>query len=255
MVGEITETQISDNAIKSPHISAGAIVAGKIDAGAVGANEIAANAVTSGKILAGAILADHIAVGEISADHLAANSVTTRSMAAGSINGDRITAGTLRVHSAEIENAAINSLKIAGAAVTVPVTSTGGMFSSITGDIPIVVNRSGTITWHFGKQRVNRCVMMLDEPGIVYVTCIAPQGWGRGHKGQAAFLQLEVRDSAGNALFARDGGDTVVTTFVTAVSMYCEAGPVIAEAWYYTRYAEDISRIEKSDMFMIGAKR
>jgi hypothetical protein len=247
MAGRITETQISDNAIKSPHISAGAIVAGKIDAEAVGANEIAANAVTSGKILAGAILADHIAVGEISADHLAANSVTTRSMAAGSINGDRITAGTLTVSEAEINDAAISTLKIKGSAVTVPVTSNGGYYGGVSG---------GHTGWApegvlGGRQRVNRAVMQLDEPGIVYAHAIISQGFGNGKR----YWKFELRlgDSNGNTYVGSAGGLAPNDSPVVVASGFCNSGIIKAELYWYSQDGD--MRVHNSTIFMMGAKR
>lgn len=63
LAGQITTTQISDNAISTPKLAAGAVtanelaansvIAGKIAAGAVGANEIAARAITAQKLAIG----------------------------------------------------------------------------------------------------------------------------------------------------------------------------------------------------------
>ncbi len=55
LTGQITTTQITNNAITTPLINAGAVVTSKIATGAITANEMAANSVIAGKIAAGAI--------------------------------------------------------------------------------------------------------------------------------------------------------------------------------------------------------
>jgi hypothetical protein len=113
--GQITSTQITDdavttakiaaNAITATEIAAGAVVAGKLAANAVTANEIAAGAIVTGKIAANAVTANEIAADAVTADKVAANAivaeniaagaVTTEKMTANTINGDRILANTL----------------------------------------------------------------------------------------------------------------------------------------------------------------
>lgn len=92
IVGQITETQITDDAITTPKIATGAVTAGEIAAGTITAtqiaadtitaNEIATDAVTTNELAAGAVVAENIVAGEVSADKLAANSVTAAKLAA-----------------------------------------------------------------------------------------------------------------------------------------------------------------------------
>ncbi len=73
MTGQITSTQITDNAITTP----------KIATNAVTANEIAANAVTSDKLLANSVIAGKIAAGAVSATQIAAAAITADKLAVG----------------------------------------------------------------------------------------------------------------------------------------------------------------------------
>lgn len=70
LTGQITETQVTDNAITTPKIKAGAVTADQIAASAVTAAKIAADAVVAGKIAAGAVSASQIAAGAVRAQHL-----------------------------------------------------------------------------------------------------------------------------------------------------------------------------------------
>jgi len=81
LVGQITETQISDEAITTPKLAANAVVADKI----------AANAVTSDKIAANAVIAGKIAAGAVSTDELAANAVTADKIQAGAVDASKLT--------------------------------------------------------------------------------------------------------------------------------------------------------------------
>lgn len=87
ITGQITGTQITDNAISSPKIATGAIIAGKLAAGAVLAASIAAGAVTTDKL-------DALAV---TADKLAANSVIAGKVAAGAISATEIASKAIAV--------------------------------------------------------------------------------------------------------------------------------------------------------------
>lgn len=68
LLGEITETQIADDAITTPKIAALAVTAAEIAAGTITADKIAANTLTAGTIAAGAIGTD-----ELAADAVIAN--------------------------------------------------------------------------------------------------------------------------------------------------------------------------------------
>ncbi len=88
--GQITTTQITNNAVTTPLIAAGAVTTARLAAGAVTANEIAANTITAGQIQAGAISATEIAAGAITTDKLGALSVTAGKIAAGTITTDKL---------------------------------------------------------------------------------------------------------------------------------------------------------------------
>lgn len=85
LTGQITTTQITNNAITTPLILAGAITTAKIAAGAVTATEIAADTITAGQIAAGAITASEIAANAVTATAIAANTITSAKMVSGSI--------------------------------------------------------------------------------------------------------------------------------------------------------------------------
>ncbi|WP_342234659.1 host specificity factor TipJ family phage tail protein [Inquilinus sp. OTU3971] len=74
LTGQITSTQITDNAISTPKLAAGAVTAGILAANAVTAGKIAADAVTAGTIAAAAISAREIAAGAVSATKLSIGS-------------------------------------------------------------------------------------------------------------------------------------------------------------------------------------
>lgn len=76
VTGQITTTQITDDAISTPKLAAGAVVTAKLAAGAVTANELAANSVISGKIQAGAVAANELAAGSVIASKLAVTDLT-----------------------------------------------------------------------------------------------------------------------------------------------------------------------------------
>lgn len=135
ITGQITSTQISDNAISTPKILAGAITAGTIAAGAIQAGSIAANAITAGKIAAdaitarelaadsvtagaisaGAVRADEIAADAITATKIAANAVTAQSIAANAVTAEKITAGAITA--VKIDTAAVTTEKLAANSV------------------------------------------------------------------------------------------------------------------------------------------
>lgn len=79
--GEITETQIADDAISTPKLQANSVTATVIASSAVTTDKVAANAIVSGKIQAGAISADKINVTKLDAI-----SADMGSILAGSLN-------------------------------------------------------------------------------------------------------------------------------------------------------------------------
>jgi hypothetical protein len=138
LTGQITGTQITDNAITTTKIAAGSIEAGqivagaitaeKITAGAVSADKIAANAVTADKILANSVTAAKIAAGSVEADKLAANSVVAGKIAAGAVNANQIAANA--IVSAKIAAGQITADKIATDAITADKILAGSIITS-----------------------------------------------------------------------------------------------------------------------------
>lgn len=136
LTGQITTTQITDNAITTAKIQAGAITTNRIQSGAITSNEIAANTIVAGNIATGAITATQIASNAITSDKINANAVTAGKIAAnaivasniqaGTITGDRIAANTitagqiaaLTIEAANIRAGAIETNKIIIAGVT-----------------------------------------------------------------------------------------------------------------------------------------
>lgn len=90
IVGKITNTQIADNAIKTPQLSANAVTANNILGGTITGDKIFANTITGGLLATTGIITD-----------------------SGQINNAVIT-------NAKIENAAVSTFKIGDNAVTIP---------------------------------------------------------------------------------------------------------------------------------------
>lgn len=70
LTGQITNTQISDNAIDTPNLRAGSVVAGTLAAGSVVAGKLAVDAVTAGTIAAAAINTRELAAQAVTASKL-----------------------------------------------------------------------------------------------------------------------------------------------------------------------------------------
>jgi hypothetical protein len=138
LTGQITGTQITDNAITTSKIAANsvtatqinadAVTADKVSAGAISADKIAANAVTADKVAANAITAAKISAGSIESDKLAANSVIAGKISAGAVNADQIAANA--VVSAKIAAGQITADKIATDAVTADKILAGSIITS-----------------------------------------------------------------------------------------------------------------------------
>lgn len=95
LTGQITTTQITDNAISTPKIAAGAVTANQIAANTITAAQIAANTITAAQIAANTITASQIAANTITASQIAANTITGGQIAAGAISASQIAAGSV----------------------------------------------------------------------------------------------------------------------------------------------------------------
>ena len=100
LVGQITETQISNDSISTPKLQANAVTSNEISANAVTANELAANSVTSDKIVAGAITAAKIGANEVTADKIFVNNLASINSSTGNLS----VSGELTMSSGSITN-------------------------------------------------------------------------------------------------------------------------------------------------------
>jgi len=119
IAGTITSTQISDGAISTPKLSAGAVTASKITAGAVTSDAILAGAILTAKIAAGAVTATEIGAGAITADKVQAGAITAAKMNVTSLSAISATLGAVNISSAIMGSLTVDTLNIAGNAVTV----------------------------------------------------------------------------------------------------------------------------------------
>lgn len=126
LTGQITTTQITDDAITTAKIAANAItatelaassvIAGKIAAGAISTTELAAGAVTAAKIAAGTITATEIAASTITGAKLAADTITAANIAANAITSSELAAGS--VIAGKIAANAVTATEISANAIT-----------------------------------------------------------------------------------------------------------------------------------------
>lgn len=114
--GQITETQITNDAVTTVKIAALAITAAKIAAGTITTNELAANTILAADIAAGTITATEIAAATITASRIAALTITANEIAANTITAAKIVAGTITA--TEIAASTITGAKIAAGTIT-----------------------------------------------------------------------------------------------------------------------------------------
>jgi len=120
-----------------------AVDGGLIAANTITSTQIAANTITASQIAAGSITSTQIAANTIVGGNIAAGTITAGNIAAGTITAGNIAAGTITAASAVIDTAAVNTLQIAGNAVTVPVYG-----SSITGAGVITPTNTSFLTYY-----------------------------------------------------------------------------------------------------------
>lgn len=126
----VTTGKIASGAITADLIAANAITADKIEAGAIQTDKIAANAITAGLIAASGVITDtaqisngvitnaNISNGAITTAKIGDLNVTTAKLADASITDAKIVDATIT--GAKIGTAQIDTLQIAGQAVTIP---------------------------------------------------------------------------------------------------------------------------------------
>ncbi len=147
LTGQITSTQITDDAITTPKIAANAVTASEIAANTITSAQIAADTITAGQIAAAAIstselaalavTAEKIAVGTITAAQIAALTITAAQIAAATITGDKVAANTITasniaantITAGEIAAAAITASELAAGAVTADKIAAGEIYT------------------------------------------------------------------------------------------------------------------------------
>mgnify|MGYP001375908661 CR=1 FL=1 len=146
LANTITAAQIAVNTITANEIATNAVTADAILAGSIQAGAIAASAINATNLIVDdVIVGDHIQGNTITATHIAAGTITATQIAGATITGDKIVANTIEatkikldnatiegnaagliqikdlgVDTAQINNLAVETLKIAGEAATVP---------------------------------------------------------------------------------------------------------------------------------------
>lgn len=207
LTGQITTTQITDNAITTQKITANAITAAKIEANTITASQIAADTITAGQIAAGAINtselaanavnASKIAANTITASQIAANTITAAQIQAGSITADRLTIATLSAITADIGSVTAGSMS----GVSLTIGSGTAAVSITTGGLSIASGRvsltgDGSNPWikvtGTGGTYGNTFVQMNGSNGSL------PAYFQVGESGVASFTAAATGVSVGN---------------------------------------------------------
>lgn len=146
LIGQITGTLIADNAITTPKIFAGAITAGKLAANSVTADAILVGAVLAAKIAAGAITTDKLGALAVTADKVAAGAITAAKINVTSLSAIAAVLGNVDISLANIGTLQVQTINIAGNAVTVQAgAETAGALSISGGGFNLA--QSVSITW------------------------------------------------------------------------------------------------------------
>jgi hypothetical protein len=166
IAGQITETQISDNAISTPKLAAGSVIAGKLAVGAVEA----------GNIATGAIVADHISANAITAGKIATNAVTADKIVAGAVSAAKMSVSNLSAISANLGTVTagtINGININGSVITGSTLQTAASGARIvigTDNALKVFNSSGVQVATFGSPLSVSPPMTINNPTGVGIT-------------------------------------------------------------------------------------
>jgi hypothetical protein len=227
MVGQITSTQITDDAVTTAKIAANAITAAEIAANAVTASAIAANAITAAAISAGAITAGKLAAGAIVAGSLAvadgaisnamiANlavdsakiadlSVITAKIADAAIDTAQIKDASIvtakivdaAITNAKIQNAAITNAKIQNAAIDTAKIQDATITTAKIQDLAVdtLKIKGNAVTVPVGMEgwgSIPTAVVILDQPGMISVTIMANFIAESGAGAASCFLRVFV---------------------------------------------------------------
>lgn len=146
IAGTITSTQIGTDAITTPKIAAGAITALKLGVGSVTADAILAGAINAAKIAAGAITTSHLGALAVTADKIAAGAITAAKMNVSNLAAVSATLGAVNISSAILGSLQVDTINLAGNAVTVQAgAETAGSVSIGGGGFSLI--QSIGITW------------------------------------------------------------------------------------------------------------
>jgi hypothetical protein len=113
LTGQITTTQITNNAITTPLLAAGSVTTAVLAAASVTAGNVAANAITAGAIAAGAVTAGTIAANAVTAGTIASNAVTAGTIAAGAVTATKISVANLAAINADLGTITAGTLNAA----------------------------------------------------------------------------------------------------------------------------------------------
>ena len=141
--------------------------------------------------------------------------------------------GIVYMDKARIRDADIDSLKLAGSAVTVPISVRSN----------VITKGTGQNQW----KTISRGYIKLNVSGIVYAHCICSQRYGQGIRYWS--MRISINGQYGSTV----GGQSVLDTPVIAQSIGLPAGtyPVVVEWWGENEGVY----IENTEMFIMGAKR
>lgn len=141
-VSAVTDSVIpGSGVIVEAMIAADAVTAGKIKAGEIAASHIAANAITASKIDASAVTTEKLNASSVTAEKIGSSAITTAKLDALAVTTAKIAAGAISAGGGKIGDLAVDTLQIAGSAVSVPV----GSYTS--GEVTGAVASGGVAVW------------------------------------------------------------------------------------------------------------
>ncbi len=143
-----------------------------------------------------------------------------------------VDSGIVYIDKARIRTADIDTLKIAGNAVTVPYSATYYGVWTGTGYGDWMTVATGSI--------------VLDQPGMVFAMCTANVQYGDGWG--PAESRLEINGTVVGAA----GGEEAYVTLAHSGGVYCEAGLVTVQLFFN---ASNKAHLHDPTLFIMGAKR
>jgi len=142
LTGQVTGTQISDNAITASKIGAAAITTAKLANDAVTADIIAAAAITTAKLANDAVTADIIAASAITSVKISDDAITSVKIAADAVTAAKVAVSAITTD--KISTDAITTAKIANDAVTSDLIAASAITETKISDNAITTNKIST---------------------------------------------------------------------------------------------------------------